>query len=361
MSSASPDLARETRSPTGLRGLISAFRNAKAVDAAWFVLMALLLGVSPISGAGRPIAAAVLGVVGALFLLGVRLYLHAGEAPRSRDWTLAKPALTVWGLALSAFVLMAPTFVWLHWEYAESIWRNPHGLFVVFFVVLMIRHRLRADSDRSPQASAWGFAFLVPGCALVILDAGTRSHYLAVAGLVLIIPGLSLLLLGTRRTRMLAFPLLFCVFLLPLPDGLSDPLGLPTITSEVGGSIARSIGIPVTRVGTRFLFPGGGGIEVTQNCGGVSSFYSGLALAILCVSTTRSWPRRIALLAAPYLFTAIANGLRVALLLWIASNHGLEWKDQTPVHGILGTLCFLIVLFGVWLLSDRRALRESLS
>ncbi|MDP6978416.1 MAG: exosortase/archaeosortase family protein [Myxococcota bacterium] len=339
----------------------NALRNVRRADFGWFVLVTGLLAVSPITGAGRPLAAAVLGLVGGVGLLLIRLLLRAIEPPRPRHYTFATPALSVWLLVVAVAALMAPTFGWLYVQYIESIWRNPHGLFVAFFAVLLIRHRLRADTDTRADASPWGFAFLAVGAALVVLDAGMRSHYAAVVGFLLIIPGLLLLLFGARRTRALAFPIAFCFFLMPVPDGMSDPLYLPTFSSEIGTSLVRAIGIPVTRVGTRIALDTGGGIEVTQNCSGLSAFYSGCALSFLCLGFTQPWWRRVGIVLAPYLFTAVANGIRIALLIWIGKNYGLDWKFDTPLHGILGTLAYLAVMVGIWLLADKRRLREGLA
>ncbi len=338
-----------------------AFRSFSRADLGWFVLVSVLLAVSPITGAGRPVAAAVLGVVGGLGLLVIRLLLRAVEPPRPQHHTFARPAPAVWLLALAVVALMAPTLGWLYTQYIESIWRNPHGLFVAFFVVLLIRHRLRADADPSADTSPWGFVFLVLGAALVVLDAGMRSHYVAVVGFLLIIPGLLLLLFGARRTRALAFPIAFCLFLMPVPNGMSDPLYLPTFSSEIGMSLIRAVGIPVARVGTRIALDSGGGIEVTQNCSGLSAFYSGCALSFLCLGFTRSWWRRIAIVLAPYLFTVISNGVRIALLIWVGKYYGLDWKFDTPLHGILGTLAYIAVMVGIWLLADKRRLREGLA
>ena len=348
-----------------LRGGPSAWmpvlRDVNRVDLAWFVLMSLLLAVSPISGAGRPLAAAVLGVVGGLGLLVIRLCWRAVDPPPTSGPTFARPAPGVFLLLAAVLVLIAPTLGWLYVEYIESIWRNPHGLFVALFAVLLIRHRLRVDANPAAESSPWGFVFLVLGAALVVLDAGMRSHYVAVFGVVLVIPGVLLLLFGETRTRGLVFPIVFCLFLMPVPDGLSDPLYLPTFSTEIGASLVRAIGIPVERVGTRIALDSGGGIEVTQNCSGLSAFYSGLALSYLCLGFTKSWWRRLGIVLAPYLLTAVSNGVRVAALIWIGKYYGLDWKFDTPLHGILGTLAYLAVMLGIWLIADKRALRRGLA
>jgi len=303
----------------------------------------------------------VLGAFGGAIVLVDRLRRRAEEGPRPRRSAIALPTVPVWVALAFSLAAFAPVLTWLYAEYTESIWADPHGLFVALFAILLGRHRLRDDPDPTPQASAWGFALLIPGCALAVLDAGIRSHYIGLLGLLLALPGLALLLLGTPRTRYLAFPLAVCLFLIPLPDGLGDPFFLPTLTSQIGVAITRAVGIPVALVDTRIELANGVGIEVGQNCSGLSYFYSGCALAFVCLGVTRSWPRRLALVAAPYLLAALGNGLRVALLLLVGGTIGLEWKLTTPFHGMVGSGIFLLVMAGIWLVSDRRALREALS
>jgi exosortase len=336
-------------------------RSTTVRDAAWAAVVALLLALSPVTGAKRVIPSLVLGACGGGIALVDRLRRRAVEGPRPRRAAIAMPTGPVWAVLVCALAVFSPVLVWLYREYTESIWADPQGLFVAFFVVLLVRHRLRDDPDPTPQASAWGFALLLPGCALAVLDAGIRSHYIGLLGLLLALPGLALLLLGTRRTRRLAFPLALCLFLIPVPDGLGNPLDLPTLTSAIGAAIAQAAGMPVALVDTRLELANGVGIEVAQNCSGLSYFYGGCAFAFLCLGVTRSWPRRLALVAAPYGLAALGNGLRIALLVLVGGSVGLEWKLTTPFHGMVGSGIFLSVMAGIWLLSDRRALREELS
>lgn len=355
------DPAGDERSPAARRSWTALLGSATRRDWTWTAFVALLLALSPATGAKRVIPSLVLGALGAAWVLGARLRRREREGARDAAPVIAAPPRAVWGMLLAALAVFSPTLVWLYAEYTTSIWRNPHGLFIAFFAVLLARHRLRDDRDPASAASPWGFALLVPGVALAVLDAGIRSHYLALFGLLLALPGVSLLLLGARRTRRIAFPLAFCLFLLPLPDGLGDPAFLPTLSAELGSRIVQAAGIPVVRSEANVELANGMVIGVSQNCSGLSIFYSGCALAVLCLATTRSWLRRLALLAAPYGLALLGNGLRVAILLLIAQSVGLEWKYTTPLHGLLGTFVYLSVMAGIWLLSDRRALQQALA
>jgi exosortase len=260
------------------------------------------------------------------------------------------------GIALLA--ALAPTLVWLYGQFTESVWRNQHGLFVPFFMVLAGLSVLRRDPHpEREESSAWGFAFLVPAALLLVADAGMGSRFLSAAGLALLPPGLALLLLGARRARALAVPLALGVFLIPTPEHLGDPLGV-TWMSAVGSEwLTRALGIPVERLGT-MLTVNGHPFEVSQNCGGLATLHAATAFAVMLAALGAR--RRIApLLLAVYPLTVAANAVRCCGLM-VATSYSPRLLD-TPLHGLSGLAVFWSVVGALWCLADRRAVRENLS
>src|SRR5208283_669073 len=132
---------------------------------------------------------------------------EAGPAGRQgtgfrREWA----AHTVW--ILLAILVFAPTIYWLWQRWTMSVWNNVHGLFIPFIVAYFIREVLRSDQIVDAEQSAWGFLFLIPGLGMIVLDSAIRTQLLAAFGMVVCLPGLSLLLLGSRRTKALGIVLL---------------------------------------------------------------------------------------------------------------------------------------------------------
>ena len=128
-------------------------------------------------------------------------------------------------LWLAPFALaFAPTGAWLVDRGTSSAFSEVHTVFMPFVLAYLLREQLKLDPDPSPRASALGFLFVVPALALLALDAAIKTQMLSVAAFVLALPGLSLLLLGTRRTRDLAFPLAIAVFIIPIPTGMLTPI-----------------------------------------------------------------------------------------------------------------------------------------
>ena len=223
---------------------------------------------------------------------------------------------------------------------------------------LLARSTLRRDRSEAAEASAWGFALLVPALALVVLDAGLRSRTLSAVGLVLALPGLSLLLFGARRTRLLALPLALGIFLVPLPMGLEDPLRLATAGAALAEPIAGSLGVQAYRQQNVFRLSTGW-LGVGGNCSGVSALHAAAALSVLLACTARSRTRRLLLLVLPLPIVLLVNAVRLAGLVVVCDHRGMGVL-QMPLHGLSGIAVVWLMVGSAWLLADRPALREAL-
>src|SRR5262249_38522473 len=155
------------------------------------------------------------------------------------------------------------------------------------FMVLLARHTLRRDASPLEESSAWGLAFLLTGLALAVLEAGIGSHYLDAVGLVLVLPGLSLLLLGAPRTRAIALPPALGVFLVPLPPSLERFVWLSEASAAVASRLLHALHYPVIFNQTLVRLDSARVISITQNCSGASTLYAGIAFATMAAATAR--------------------------------------------------------------------------
>jgi len=228
-------------------------------------------------------------------------------------------------------------------------------------MVLLARHALRRDAQTGEESSAWGFAWLVPAVALVVADAGVGSLYLSAVALVFELKRLSLLLLGARRTRLLALPLALGVFLVPLPTLLEDAVGLRSATAALAKMMLDWTGAPVVWHQTHVRMPTSG-FNLTDNCSGFATLTASFAFAALLAVTARSRLRAALLLLAVYPAVALANGLRVAALVMLVLRFGYDPVIiTTPLHGLSGIAVVAVVLSGLWMCADRAAFREAIS
>jgi exosortase len=272
----------------------------------------------------------------------------AEQAPPLR---LAREALLSAGAFLVCVAAFAPTLQWMYLEWTRSVWSNEHGLFVPFVMAWLTRNALRDDTGPA-EASAWGFLPLGAGLALAVIDANAQTRYVGAAGLLLALLGLSLLLLGQRRTSALRVPLLIGIMLVPIPYTLGTPLALRTLTASLVLPLLHGIGLTAMREGTQLILPRQT-FMVADACSGVATLYASLAAALVLAALSAShWRRALLILSAPALAVA-ANVVRVALLVLLVQTFGNRLLD-TPIHEASGVATFFGVLVALLAIANTR-------
>jgi exosortase len=262
---------------------------------------------------------------------------EAGRALEGVPWSVAAVA----GLAVAVY---APTLVWLWGRWTLSVWHNAHGLLIPVVVVWAIWHEFKHRRDLPWGASKWGFAFLVPALILHAVDTGLHTQLLSAASIVMAVPGLFLLFAGTERTKAVAFPLLFLVFMLPIPLALTERLHLALrhVAASATAAIVPWLGIPVFKEETT-LHLATATLQVADACSGFSTLYAAVAVACLTAWTTSGWARRMLVLAAAAPIAIAANIVRVVLLVVLTHAWGVETLEG-PMHVGSGLLTFALAL-----------------
>jgi exosortase len=277
------------------------------------------------------------------------------EAPPGRD--LGALALR-WGWLLPLCAAFAPTAVWLWERWTRSVMDNAHGMFMPLVAAYLVREQLRSDPVSGPRASAAGFAFVVPGLLMLALDTGIRSELMAAAGLVVILPGLSLLLLGARRTRLLALPLLIAAMMLPIPAAFVSKLHLVLrhITAVAVEQLVPLVGPEIGREGTMLYLPHSW-VSVADACSGFGTLYASIATALILAQLVHTPRRRALLLAACVPIALATNWVRVTALVLIA-HYGGPHLLQTWLHEWTGLGSFVVALIALFSIAGREILPD---
>src|SRR5271167_1509233 len=243
-----------------------------------------------------------------------RLANEAGPAGRQqhkfpRGWA----AHAVW--IVLALLVFAPTIYWLCQRWTMSVWQNIHGMFIPFVVAYFIYEVLRSDQIADAEQSVWGFLFLIAGLGMIVLDSAIRTQLLSAFGMLVCLPGLSLLLLGSRRTRALAFVWVLSFFMLPIPAAFVERfmLLLRTISAAGAEQVIALFGVPVIREDTMLFLPATS-LVIADGCSGFSALYACVTLALVLAYMNPSWPRRVVTLAAAFPIAIGCNILRCAVL-----------------------------------------------
>lgn len=237
----------------------------------------------------------------------------------------------------------------------ETFSQIPIIPLVSAFLVWSERKRFLANACYS-----WllGTAFIVPGLLIVgaarlnLLESDPHNQAcLLVAGVVLTWIGAFALFFGARAFRDALFPLLFLVFMIPIPE----PLLSKTIYLLQAGSAAvaewffRLADVPYLRRGFVFFLPKIA-IRVAEECSGIRSSLALLITTVLAayLFLKTAW-KRLLLCALVIPLAIFKNGLRIMTLSTLAI-----YVDPGFLYGKLhhrgGIVFFMIALVPMILL-----------
>jgi exosortase len=343
----------ETKASNSLREMAS---RATKKDVGLFALIAVLIAEGPLTPASLLPSIGV-GVLGALLFLYWRLSRPTRPQTRADALRWNVPP-GVW-LCLGLFAIAAaPTLGWMYQQWTGSVWHNTHGLLIPLLMIMLGRNILRRMQPVEDEPSLWGFAFVVPGLVLLLVDAGAATQYVSAMGIVISLPGLSLLTLGPTRTRALALPLSLGIFMIPLPNTFASQIYLRTMTADAVAPILTAIGIP-TFVDKSLLELPHASFLVANSCSGFSTLYSAVAIGVLLGTLCPSPRRRLLVYLSIVPLALLANVVRVVVLVLIAVYVDESLLD-TGAHAGSGVLTFFGVLAVLILLADRPRLARAL-
>jgi exosortase A len=242
------------------------------------------------------------------------LTLHAGDA--------AHMAASWWTSATFNHVLLIPPLLaWLVWQRREGL------------------------SKLAPAAWCPGLGIVALGALASLLGEAGEIALARHAGLVVMLQGAVIACLGPTIARALAFPLAFALFLIPAGEEILPEM--QTLTARLAMVLLGWAGIAAELDGI-FITTPAGWFEVAEACAGIVFLVAmaayGALVANLCF---RSWPRRIAFMAAALIIPILANAVRASATIWIAGEIGAERATGFD-HIVYGWIFFALVIALVW-------------
>jgi exosortase len=260
--------------------------------------------------------------------------VKAGEWVRAHRW----PLLAVIA-ALS--MLYATNFekLFSDWSVDENY---SHGFFVpIAFFWMLWRQRHELESTKvSPRW--WGM--LIVFMALLQLAAGTMGaeNFVAHSSLLTMLCGITLFLFGIEMLRLVAFPIAWLLFMIPLPSiifySITFPLQL--LASKLAVGILDFLRVPNVCEGN-VIYLANFTAGVVEACSGIRSLVSMLAFAVLMGYLLNMSVRSRSILALSSIPIALGmNAARIAGT-GLAGNYlGARWAEGV-FHTFSGWVLFL--------------------
>jgi len=195
-------------------------------------------------------------------------------------------------------------------------WNDPdfsHG-FVVPLISLFLAYRDRARLAAIPPKPTWTGLFIV-ALALLQLLAGVMAAelYLSRTSGILLLAGITLAFWGWRRLRVLALPLGFLLFAIPIPTLLFSQITFPLqlLASRLAAGLLALLQVPVLREGN-VIYLSAMPLDVAEACSGIRGLLSLGALAVVYgVFLEKSVARRVVLVLASVPIAIASNAVRI--------------------------------------------------
>ncbi len=219
-----------------------------------------------------------------------------------------------------------------------------HGFFVPLVAGFIVWQRRGALLSTPRQPNAWGlFLVIFAACEATAATLGAEL-FTARLAFVIALFGVILYLGGTQWVKILLFPLLLLLFMIPIPQIIYArlTLSLQMLASRLGEVLISSMGIPVLRTGNLLELPSQT-LDIADACSGIRSLLSlgFLSLVYAYFTDKRIW-MRWALLIATVPIAIAANGIRVGvtgLLSEVNTNLAHGWY-----HEMEGYLVFVVAI-----------------
>ena len=295
--------------------------------------------------------------------MGWRLTVLGAKAP-SNHWPQLL-ALLLGAVLLG--VIFQSTFVYLYYNWHRE--EYSHGFLIPPISAYLLWQR-RAALRSLPFRGSWlGFAIVLLGLALFLLNCFFTVMGADAYALVIVIVGLALAMLGWQAFKVVAVPLGLLFLMNPLPtfwyNNLSDQLQL--LSSELGAGLIRLCGISVLLEGN-VIDLGTYKLQVAEACSGLRYLFPLMTLGavVAYLFEARAWARWLLFLSTIPV-TVLMNSLRIGVIGILVDRFGIE-QAEGFLHQFEGWLifmaCFAVLLLLAKLLlrvsGDRRSLRQAM-
>lgn len=240
------------------------------------------------------------------------------------------------------------------WEVNKNY---SHGYLIPFIAGYMIWNIRKELLQIEISPNNWGALLILAGAGQLIVAWVGSEYFLQRTSIIVILFGITLFLAGSTFARKLSIPLLYLIFMIPIPAIIWNKFAFPMklFASYIAVHVVNAIGISILREGN-ILHLASTTLEVADACSGIRSLTSLLALSaafVFFVNLTK-WKKLVLFLSAVPI-AIFTNVLRLTITAALASRYG-EKVARGFLHDFSGWLIFmlgLVMLIGVNVLLSR--------
>lgn len=216
---------------------------------------------------------------------------------------------------------------------------------IAIFLVLLRWRDLQAAPKTPSNAGLW---WLAAGAFMMVAAVRCVEGRYSIIALSFISFGATLFLFGRQVARIVAFPCVFLLFMIPMGVVVQGTAQLQPVLAKGVGILCNLVGIPVHSAGTT-LFSSNGmfkPLEVAGGCSGIRSLMAMMMLAALYgYLVMRTAGRGLLLFASSIVFALIGNFVRVFSVVLVARFISPDAANQ--YHDWSGFVFFPVAVFAM--------------
>jgi exosortase D (VPLPA-CTERM-specific) len=259
-------------------------------------------------------------------------------------WT---PSVRSGGLWLGIAIVGMVAFFMSGWTSLLEAWSRPeysHGYLILPIALYLLLTRLEDAPRRESDDAWWGVAVAIVALGLVVGLLGNLGGIPDVTtyGSIICAGGLVLAGAGVRSLRRLWVPVVYLVFMLPLPNIIYWPLSirLQLISSEIGIWVISAFGIPVHLDGN-IIDLGVYQLQVAEACSGLRYLFPLMSFGFLFAVLYQGprWHKIVLFLSAAPI-TVFMNSFRIGAIGVLVDRYGIE-QAEGFLHVFEGWIIFV--------------------
>jgi exosortase A len=259
------------------------------------------------------------------------------------------------GLGISLILAYFPVFKSL-----VAVWYNTeeysHGFLVLPISMVMLWRKRDVLSATNRAPSGWGAGLIVLSLLVYIFAFYAEITTISSFSMIPLLAGIVLYLYGAEMLKHVAFPLIFLIFMIPVPAQIFAQLTIPLqlFVSKASALIAASLGIPLLREGNVIHLPQQT-LQVVKACSGLMSMISLWMLSAVIghfALSSNTLRGILFLLSTP--IAVLVNIIRVLLLIVFFYHLGID-LTRVSLHMLYGVAIFGLSIISVFLMTGLMA------
>jgi exosortase len=248
-----------------------------------------------------------------------------------------------------------PTFSWMFERFLEPDSQYSHGFLIPLASAFLIWGKRKELAKLPAGSSIWGLFLLIFGLILHIISWSVfKIGFVSGISFIITIYGLCLYLIGPAKMKAIAFPLVFLVFMVPLPKValIGITFKLKMLAASSSSLLISLTPLKLIHAGSMFYLPGGEVLAVGNECSGINSLISIITLSVFLAYLGKTpFFKRILFIVLSIPVAVAANVCRIMFLIVAAYIYGVAATLKSILHlgaGITLWMTALAMMAGIW-------------